>query len=272
MTGHEFRYKTDADYPMTWTAIADSGPDETNEDSFTVTGLTNGTAYTFELRAVINDVKGDTAERGPVTPLAAALPELSVANMAGLESDGVTFTVTLSATATTDVTATWTASIETGDSAEAEDFGSTTGTATVSAGQTTGTFEVPTVDDSTDEDDDTFTLTLSSPSANATLASDATATGTITDNDEPPTISVEDQTAIEGDLDPDNGLGDTGIPLQVTLSAASEKRVRYKARRVELASDTATDEDFHSSIQEGFIASFTGGETVDYYPLISRQG
>ena len=200
--------------------------------------------------------------------MAAALPELSVANMAGLESDGVTFTVTLSAAATTDVTATWTASIETGDSAEAEDFESTTGTATVSANQTTGTFEVPTADDTLDEDDDTFTLTLSSPSANATLASDATATGTITDNDEPPTISVEDQTAIEGDLDPDNGLGDSDIPLQVTLSAASEKRVRYKARRVELASDTATDEDFHwARTQEGFISSFTRGETVDYYPL-----
>ncbi len=196
----------------------------------------------------------------------ATLPELSVAGASATEGSAVTFTVTLSAAATTDVTATWTASIETGDSAEAEDFESTTGTATVSANQTTGTFEVPTANDTLDEDDDTFTLTLSSPSANATLATDPTATGTITDNDEPPTISVEDQTAIEGDLDPDS-LGDTGIPLQVTLSAASEKRVRYKARRVAVAGDTATDEDFHGDTQEGFIASFTRGETVDYYPL-----
>ena len=68
VTGHEFRYKTDADYPMTWTAIADSGPDETNEDSFTVTGLTNEEAHTFELRAVNTAGGGDAAEAGPVTP------------------------------------------------------------------------------------------------------------------------------------------------------------------------------------------------------------
>ena len=34
VTGHEFRYKTDGSYPATWTAIANSGPDEANEDSF----------------------------------------------------------------------------------------------------------------------------------------------------------------------------------------------------------------------------------------------
>ena len=133
-----------------------------------------------------------------------ALPELSVANAEADESAaGVAFTLTLSAAATDNVTATWTASIETGDSAEAADFGSPlTGTATFTPSQTAVTITVPTIDDSTDEDDDTFTLTLSSPSANATLASDATATGTITDNDDPPTISVQDQTVIEGDQEP----------------------------------------------------------------------
>ena len=39
VTGHEFRYKSDGDYPLTWTAIADSGPGETNDSSFAVTGL-----------------------------------------------------------------------------------------------------------------------------------------------------------------------------------------------------------------------------------------
>ena len=68
VTGHEFRYKTDADYPMTWTAIADSGPDETNEDSFTVTGLTNEEAHTFELRAVNAAGGGGAATAEPVTP------------------------------------------------------------------------------------------------------------------------------------------------------------------------------------------------------------
>ena len=194
-------------------------------------------------------------------------PELSVANAEAAEGSPVAFTVTLAATSTRAVTATWTASIEGGDTAEAKDLESTTGTAsieggdtaeakdlesttgtvTVAASQTTATFTVPTADDSTDEDNETFTLTLSSPSSNATLAAASTATGTITDNDAAPTISVEDQTVNEGEQDPDDLTEDLGFPLRVTLSAASEKRVTYKIRRVELASDTATAEDLFTS-------------------------
>ena len=109
-------------------------------------------------------------------------PTPSVAAAESNEGDDIAFTVTLSEAAAADVTATWTASIESGDTAQAEDLGSTTGTVTVTASQTTATFTVPTTDDTTDEPDETFTLTLSSPS-NATLAADPTATGTITDDD-----------------------------------------------------------------------------------------
>ena len=68
VTGHEFRYKTDGDYPEDWTAIAYSGPDEANEDGSTVTGLTNEVAHTFELRAVNTAGGGAAATAGPVTP------------------------------------------------------------------------------------------------------------------------------------------------------------------------------------------------------------
>ena len=69
ITRHEFRYKTGGgSYPTTWTPIATSAPGGTNEASFTVTGLTNEIAHTFELRAV-NDSGGSAAvEDGPVTP------------------------------------------------------------------------------------------------------------------------------------------------------------------------------------------------------------
>ena len=68
VTRHEFRYKTTGDYPMTWTEIANSAPDEANEDSFTVPMLTNEVAHTFELRAVSAGGNSDAAEAGPVTP------------------------------------------------------------------------------------------------------------------------------------------------------------------------------------------------------------
>ena len=72
ITRHEYRYKTSGDYPATWTQIANSGVGGANEDGFTVTGLTNETAYTFQLRAVSvknsTTLTGAAAEAGPVTP------------------------------------------------------------------------------------------------------------------------------------------------------------------------------------------------------------
>ena len=83
-------------------------------------------------------------------------------------------------------------------------------------------------------------------------------------DDDAPTISVQDQTVNEGALDPDNLLEDEGFPFQVTLSAASGQPVRYKVRRVELASDTATGDDLKHEIlylEQGEIAA---GETSVY--------
>ena len=69
ITRHEYRFKTGGgSYPTTWTPIGSSAPGGTNEASFTVTGLTNEIAHTFELRAA-NDSGGSAAvEDGPVTP------------------------------------------------------------------------------------------------------------------------------------------------------------------------------------------------------------
>ena len=126
---------------------------------------------------------------------------LSVADASDAENDGeVEFTVTLSEAATEEVTATWTASIKTGDTAAAADLGSTkTGTVTVAIGDTTETFTVPVVNDATDEGDETFTVTLSSPSSNAKLETDPTAKGTIEDDDPTPTVTVANAAATEGD-------------------------------------------------------------------------
>ena len=69
ITRHEFRYKTgNGSYPLTWTQIATSAPGGTNEASYTVTGLTNEIAHTFELRAVNDSGASAAVEDGPVTP------------------------------------------------------------------------------------------------------------------------------------------------------------------------------------------------------------
>ena len=82
VTRHEYRYKTTGDYLATWTEIADSGAGGANEAGYTVTGLTNGTAYTFEVRAVNASGDGAASETGPVTP-AVRLLRLVVSDLSG---------------------------------------------------------------------------------------------------------------------------------------------------------------------------------------------
>ena len=74
VTRHEYQYKTSGEYLDDWKQIADSAPGEANESSFTVTGLTGGTAHTFQLRAVSADGNSTAAEDGPVTPSAILTP------------------------------------------------------------------------------------------------------------------------------------------------------------------------------------------------------
>ena len=70
VTKHEYRQKTTGGYPATWTDIPNSAENGANEAGHTVTGLTNDTAYTFELRAVKDTTNSDAVEDGPVTPMA----------------------------------------------------------------------------------------------------------------------------------------------------------------------------------------------------------
>ena len=158
----------------------------------------------------------------------AALPTLSIGNASGTEGGAVTFTVTLSAAPAADVTATWTASIGTGDTAVAGDLGTKTGTAFVAMGVTTGTFDVPTAEDSTEEEDETFTVTLSGVSSNAQLAADPTAKGTILDDDDPP---VDDSETEEDDLAADTSTTGTvevgGAAVRSIIRAPVEETVTW---------------------------------------------
>ena len=209
---------TDTEQTFTLTATDDTDADagESVALSFGTlpAGVTAGTPSEATVTIVDNDV----------------LPTLSVADAEAAEGSPVTFTVTLSAAATGNVTVNWTASIESGDTAVAADLGSTTtGTATVTASETTAEIMVSTTPDTTDEDNETFTVTLSSPSSNAQLAAASTATGTITDDDDPPTVSVADAAATEG----------SAVTFTVTLSPASGREATVNWATSAETGDTA---------------------------------
>ena len=97
------------------------------------------------------------------------------------------------------------------------DYLSATGTLDFAAGETTKQVTVLVNGDLLDEANETFFLNLTN-AANATIA-DGQGLGTITDDDGPPSLSVNDVTVTEGDS------GTTSATFTVTLAPASGQNV-----------------------------------------------
>ena len=74
ITRHQYRYRTGAAYPATWTDIPDSAAGETNVSGFTVRGLTNGVSHSFQVRALNTVGAGPAATSGAATPMPAVVP------------------------------------------------------------------------------------------------------------------------------------------------------------------------------------------------------
>ena len=184
-----------------------------------------------------------TAENGTTTRTytvtvtrAVGLPTLSIADASATEGSSISFGVTLSAAASENVTVTCTASFETGDTASAADISTTTRTATIIAGFTSGSCEIGTWQENTDAEDETFTVTLSNPSSNAQLGTPVTARGTIKNDDDPPTLSVDDAMGLES-----NGF----LTFLTRISAASGKTVTVDVdTSVETGDTAASGTDF----------------------------
>ena len=100
---HQYTYDSGA----TWTTIDYSAPGGANATSYTVTGLTNGTEYTFAVRAV-NDIDAGAAsdDANPVTP--AGVPDKPT-NLVATRGD-------------TEVGLTWTASGNNGESIDEHQY------------------------------------------------------------------------------------------------------------------------------------------------------
>ena len=223
-------------------------------DTYTVVEADLGATLTAKASWTDKGGFANTLASAPTSAVAdsdsGTLPTLSVGDAAGAEDEGVEFTLTLTATSTTDVTATWTASVETGDSASTADLATTkTGTVTVDDGDTTAKFTVPVNDDNIYEDDETFTVTLSGVSTNAQLAADPTATGTIDDNENPPKVSFEQAsyTAAEGGSE---------VEVVVTLTSALPNNIFVTVTAEHGAGATAGDYQGIGT-RAVFIAGFT---------------
>ena len=132
-----------------------------------------------------------------------------------------------------------------GTAAAGFDYVATEGTLRFEAGETRKTIAVPTIEDATAEETEGFTVQLRDPSG-ATVA-DGTATGTITDDDDPPGLSIDDAPAVrEGE----------SAEFVVRLSAASGAAVTVAYHTV----DGTAAAGFDYVATEGTLR-FEAGET-----------
>ena len=143
-------------------------------------------------------------------------PSLSINDRTVDEDAGtMTFTVTLSGEADADVTFTYATSD--GTAIAGSDYTAVGGTGTITAGTTSTTIVVPILDDDVYENTESFNMNLSAPSVNATIA-DGLGVGTITDNEEKPSLSINDRT-----VDEDAGT----MTFTVTLSGEADADVTF---------------------------------------------
>ncbi|GEM_PF-5871864 len=129
------------------------------------------------------------------------LPVLSISSVSVNEGDGtVDFTISLSAVSGVDASFSIQSFADTADedTGSGGDFLGAQGMRTITAGSTSTTFTVTIQDDTLDEDDEQFRVELSSAGNASIHPSQGAATGTIVDDDEPPILSLDDASLLEG--------------------------------------------------------------------------
>jgi hypothetical protein len=171
-------------------------------------------------------------------------PSISISDATVVEGAAASVSVDLSATTSKTVTVQYATSDETADSS---DYTSTTGTATIQAGDLSTTIAVQTTEDQQIEPGETFVITLSDPT-NASI-SGGSGTVTITDDDVP-AVSVGDASTNEGGV----------ASFDVSLSEPFTRDVSIQWTTVE---GVASSDDFVVASGTATIVSGQTSTTVD---------
>lgn len=176
--------------------------------------------------------------------------QLTIADVLIAEGDSGTttavFTVTLSPDSSQTVTVDY--ATANGTAAAGSDYTAVANTLTFNPGDTSQTISVPIIGDTGDEADETFFVNLSNPSNAGIL--DGQAVGTIIDDDGLASLTIADQTLLEGDA------GTTNAVFAVTLSPASSSVVTVDYATV---AGTAVAGEDYTAVSDSL--TFAVGET-----------
>ncbi len=150
-------------------------------------------------------------------PQPGQLQFLTAVTRANENSATATITVTIVNGATAPVSVDYTTL--NGTAAAGSDYVAATGTLSFMPGETSKTFSIQILDDSSDEDDEKVIIKLSNPTINAQLGEPGVAALSITDDDPPPTVTIDDVNVSEGDA------GTSNANFSVSLSSPSGKTI-----------------------------------------------
>ena len=154
---------------------------------------------------------------------------LTVADASAVEGDSMTFTATLGKAVTGGVTTV--VGYTDGTAVHGVDYRVNASVTFAGTAGETKTFTVATIGDSDEEENETFTVRLLHTSGTQV----ATATGTIVDNDGPPSVTVSDASATEGDRMMFTLTLDKAVPPGADGDADLHRRHRHQGHRLHRA-------------------------------------
>ena len=146
-----------------------------------------------------------------------------------------------------------------GTASSGQDYTRVSGVLTFAPNQATQTFNIPIIDDQVDENDETVNLVLDGPTGGATLGLPINAVLTIIDNDDPPTLSINDVSVAEGDA------GLTAFTFTVSLAGQSSQAVSMSYAT---ANGTATAPADYIAKQDSL--TFNPGQTTKQFTVQAK--
>ena len=243
ITHYQYRYKlkTGATWIQDWTDIPGGDADTR---SYTRTGLTNDTEYTFELRAVNAVPLDGAAASRDVTPAVGIAVSLSGADFEAPEGGRIEVTATLAVppaqgeSVTVDLSATGLTGLE------ANEFSGVPSSVTFAAGEDEKTFTVRFTDDSEDERDEVLRIEVDLATLPAGYIAGSALELTVLDDDVTASIAASAESVAED--------GGGSVEVTVTLADRPNEELTIPLRASGLQSgDYAADGAPPSSVTFG---------------------